>query len=77
MLLLAESFRIHSEPTEIMNSAFVNLLKIWKLTYVSSSGNKTYFMLLIAKEFTSNTLKLEKHCKQYWQNVFYHDVLFC
>ena len=57
-MLLVEIFLIHSEPTEIMNSAFVDLLKIWKLTYVSSSGNKTYFMLLIAKEFTSNTLKL-------------------
>lgn len=58
---------------KIVNSAFANLLKFVKITYLLSPGSKIDFVWLIARQsFTwhFNAFEVEKNYKQYPQKYF-------
>ena len=72
-ILTVEGISKHLKSLLIINGVFVNLSKFWKLMHAPSSVSKTNFVWLIARKlfvWHSNTLQLEKHCKQYQQKLF-------
>lgn len=72
-ILSIKGLKTSSKSPKIANSAFANLLKFVKITYLLSPGSKIDFVWLIARQsfiWHFNAFEVEKNYKQYLQKCF-------